>query len=300
MAPKRFWRWCEAMAELIASDRASINPTISEKPLAARRIVVTRARAQAGGLARKIAALGGEVMEFPTIEIQPPADYEAFDGAVSKIENYDWLIFTSVNSIEPFLARLKQAGKSAADMTHLKVAAIGSQTARQLQAAGIVVDVIPARYQAEGLLESLSAATMAGKRVLIPRAAKARDVLPDTLRQWGAGVDVVEAYRTAAPPVDIAAVRERLQRGDVDVISFTSSSTVSNFVRLFDGGKLSSIVGDAAIATIGPITARTVEDLGGQVAIMAQEFTVDGLVKAIVDYFSRKEFATDGLSVAGS
>ena len=277
-----------------------MNSTTTDKPLKGRRIVVTRARAQAGGLVQKIEALGGEVIEFPTIEIQPPADHAAFDGAVGKIENYEWLIFTSVNSIEPFLARLKHAGKSAADLKHLKVAAIGSETARQLQAAGIVVDVIPARYQAEGILESLSPATMAGKRVLIPRAAKARDVLPDTLRQWGAGVDVVQAYRTAQPPVDRAALRERLRRGDVDVISFTSSSTVSNFVQLFDGGKISSIVGNAAIASIGPITARTVEELGGQVAIMAQEFTIDGLVQAMVDYFIRKGMATGGLSVARS
>ena len=276
-----------------------MNSTMTDKPLAGRRIVVTRARAQAGGLAQRIEALGGEVIEFPTIEIRPPADYTAFDGAVGKIENYDWLIFTSVNSVEPFLARLKQAGKSPAVMKHLKVAAIGSQTAKRLEAAGIVVDVVPVRYQAEGIVDSLNAADLIGKRVLIPRAAKARDLLPDTLRRWGASVDVVQAYRTVAPPADIAAVRTRLQHGEVDIITFTSSSIVSNFVQLFGGAPLASIVGDSAIACIGPITAKTVEDLGGRPAIMAGEFTIDGLVKAIVEYFEDLLLAANSVRSAG-
>jgi uroporphyrinogen III methyltransferase/synthase len=213
--------------------------------------------------------------------------------AIRQIASYDWVMFTSVNTVEPFLSRLQHAGKSVAKLKQLKIAAIGSETAKRLEAMGIVADVIPARYQAEGILESLSAAQMAGKRVLIPRAAKARDLLPDTLRQWGASVDVVEAYRTVAPPGDIGAIKGRWQRGAADVITFTSSSTVSNFVQLFEGKKLSAIVGDTAIACIGPITAGTVEEFGGRAAIIAQEFTIDGLVKALVDYFSPKKIATD-------
>lgn len=260
----------------------------SEKPLAGRRIVVTRARAQAGILAQRIADLGGEVIECPTIEIQPPANFLAFDAALTRIDAYDWLIFTSINSVEPFLSRLKHVGNTVADLVRLKIAAIGSETAKRLEAAGIPVTVVPQRYQAEGILESLNADAMRGKRVLIPRAAKARDVLPETLSQWGAKVDVVEAYRTVAPNIDVAAVRQRFQSGDADVVTFTSSSTVSNFVQLFAATDLTSIVGNAAIACIGPITAKTVEDFGSKVAIIAREFTIDGLVQAIVDYVDSK------------
>ncbi len=264
-------RWLEIMAE---------------KSLAGRRIVVTRARAQAGDLAAMIEQLGGEVIEFPTIEIKPAASFVALDAAVKNLATYDWLMFTSVNSIEPFLGRLKHAGKNVAELAHLKIAAIGSETAKRLEAAGVSVFLVPVRYQAEGILESLDAADMTGKRVLIPRAAKARDVLPDTLRQWGATVDVVEAYRTEAPNIDIATLKRRFQCGEIDVVTFTSSSTVSHFVQLFGGGTLSSLVNDAAIACIGPITAKTVEEAQGQVAILAREFTMQGLVTAIVDYFN--------------
>jgi len=260
-----------------------------EKPLAGRRIVVTRARQQAGGLAQRIEALGGEAIEFPTIEIQPPASFAALDGAVRQIASYHWIIFTSVNSVEPFLERLQSAGRALADLRSAQVAAIGSETAKRLIAAGVAVTVIPGRFQAEGILESLNPADLVGKRVLIPRAAKARDVLPETLRQWGAIVDVVEAYRTVAPAFDAAAVQRQLQGGDVDMVTFTSSSTVSNFVQLCGGDSLASIVGAAALASIGPITAKTIEELGGQVTVMAQEFTIDGLVKAMVAYFSSRQ-----------
>ena len=146
--------------------------------------------------------------------------------------------------------------------------------------------MVPERYQAEGILESLNSDEMRGKNVLIPRAAKARDVLPETLRQWGAGVDVVEAYRTSAPAFDPREVRQRLERGDVDMVTFTSSSTVSNFVQLCGGGSLDSIVRGVAIASIGPITGKTIEELGGAVTVLARESTIDGLVDAMIEYFS--------------
>lgn len=255
------------------------------EPLAGKKVVITRAREQASILARRIVELGGEVIEFPTIEIRPPADFDAFDRCVACIESYDWLIFTSVNSIDPFLARLRHVGKSVANLSRVKVAAIGSETAKRLKAASVSVALVPERYQAEGILESFSGQDLRGKKILIPRAAKAREVLRETLRQWGAQVDVVEAYRTVVPDVDIAAMRQRLQQGGLDVITFTSSSTVNNFARLFTGADLASIAGKAAIACIGPITAKSVEEQGGRVAIMAREFTAEGLVQAIVEYF---------------
>jgi uroporphyrinogen III methyltransferase/synthase len=258
---------------------------MSKTPLKGKRVLITRARRQAGVLAERITALGGVVIELPTIEVVAPGSFAALDGALGRIETYDWLILTSVNGVEPFLSRLQRRGRSVADLKQRKVAAIGSETAKRLQTAGIEVALVPKRFQAEGIIEALDPAEMKGKRVLIARAAQAREILPETLRRWGAEVDVVEAYRTVAPAVAVAGIKRRMRRGQLDVITFTSSSTVGNFVRLLGGGKLSEIVGTAVIACIGPITGKTVEELGGRVAITARQFTVDGLVTAMVEFF---------------
>lgn len=256
------------------------------KPLAGRRIVITRAGAQAGALAQRIEALGGEIFEFPTIEIRPPEDFTELDGAVANLAGYDWLIFTSVNAVAPFLERVRRRGGNLESLAHVSVGAIGPETAKSLQGAGITASLVPARFQAEGILASLNPQTMRGRRVLIPRAAKAREILPDTLRQWGALVDVVVAYRTVLPATDIAPLERLLRAGAVDAITFTSSSTVSNFVRLFKQRKLAEILGAAAIACIGPITEQTVTELGGTARIVAREFTIAGLVEALVEYFA--------------
>jgi uroporphyrinogen III methyltransferase/synthase len=255
------------------------------KPLAGKRIVVTRARAQAGALAERIEELGGEVIEFPTIDIQPPENFVAFDAAIAKIESYDWLFFTSVNSVEPFLFRLRQAGKDKDRLAKLQICAIGSETEKKLISAGMKCCLVPERFQAEGILDAVNADSMHGKRVLIPRAAEAREVLPETLRAWGASVDVVSAYRTVVPATPVAPLVDLLKQGKVDVITFTSSSTVRNFVQLFDNRRINEIGAGAAIACIGPITAQTVAELGGQVDIIAREFTIAGLVDAIVAHF---------------
>jgi uroporphyrinogen III methyltransferase/synthase len=257
------------------------------KALSGRRIVVTRARAQAGALAERIEELGGEVIEFPTIDIQAPENFDAFDAAVTKIETYDWLIFTSVNGVEPFLSRLRHVGKDLSSLAHLKVGAIGPETAKRLESAGIRAILVPQRYQAEGFLDAVAPENMRGKRVLIPRAAEAREILPETLRERGAVVDVVVAYRTVVTSNDTRPLAEFLKQGRVDVITFTSSSTVKNFVRLFDHRRLSEIAAGSAIACIGPITADTAKKLGGRVDIVAQDFTMPGLVRAIVDHFAK-------------
>jgi len=274
--------------ELIMQGSDSKNSTAFEKPLAGRRIVVTRARAQAPDLIQQLEEFGGDVIEFPTIEIQPAENFAALDEALGKIESYDWLIVTSVNGVEPFLARLRAAGKTVASLAHLNVGAIGPETAKKLALAGIKVCLVPTRYQAEGILALLDPEMMLGKRVLIPRAAKARDVLPETLRNWGASVNIVEAYRTIAPAGDFSHLKLLLQQGKVDLITFTSSSTVSNFAQLFDRAKLCETLGNTVVACIGPITAKTVEELGGHADIVADEFTVGGLIQAIVGYYSGK------------
>ncbi|HEX7229565.1 MAG TPA: uroporphyrinogen-III synthase [Candidatus Binatia bacterium] len=254
-------------------------------PLAGKRVVITRARKQAESLARSIEKLGGAVTEFPTIEICPPESFAEFDAAIDKLDTYDWVIFTSINSVEPFLSRLQLKGKDIAALSAHKIGAIGAETAKQLERVRIHASLVPERYQAEGILDALSPEEIRGKRVLIPRAAEAREILPATLRKWGAAVDVIVAYRTNVPCVDVRPLAVLLTERKIDVITFTSSSTVRNFVRLFGGRNLGEIVSGSAIACIGPITAATVEELGGRAEIVADQFTATDMLRAIVEHF---------------
>ena len=260
----------------------------ASRPLAGKRIVVTRARSQASSLARRLKELGGEVIEFPTIEIQPPESYAALDEAIRKIHTYDWLIFTSVNGVEQFFNRSKLLNKSLTRLEGIEIAAIGPETASTVEAAGLRCRLVPKQYQAEGLLELLTPEQMRGKRVLIPRAAQAREILPETLREWGAQVDVIEAYRTVVPSSDVSGLMHSIQKCEIDMVTFTSSSTVTNFVRLLEGQRLADSLRSTAIACIGPITQKTVEELGGHADVAAEEFTIPGLVQAIVKYFGLK------------
>jgi uroporphyrinogen III methyltransferase / synthase len=256
-------------------------------PLAGKRIVITRARSQASGLARRIKKLGGEVIEFPTIDIQAPESYAALDDAITKIETYDWLIFTSVNGVERFLFRLRSLNRSLIQLKGIKIGAIGPETSKRLTSARLQTFVVPEQYQAEGLVAVLTPEMMRGKKVLIPRAAKAREVLPETLRRWGATVDVVEAYRTVIPKANSSALTRMLQTRRVDMIAFTSSSTVANFAKLLQRQDLKTILNGIAVACIGPITKSTIEEMGGHADVVSREFTIPGLVRAMVDYFER-------------
>jgi len=201
------------------------------------------------------------------------------------IQTYDWLIFTSVNGVERFRMRLQRLSGSLSKLTGTQIAAIGPQTAARLAREGLKPAVVPKRYLAEGILHVLIPDMMRGKRVLIPRAAKARDILPETLRAWGATVDVVDAYRTVVPDTDVSVLRTLLHEQNVDMITFTSSSTVVNFARLFGVENLGELLGSTATGCIGPITQGTLEELGGRASVMAEEFTIDGLVRAITRYF---------------
>jgi uroporphyrinogen III methyltransferase/synthase len=256
----------------------------SARSLVGKRIMITRARAQAAPLARKLEELGAEVIEFPTIEMQPPADYAPLDAAIRNLSIYDWVIFTSVNGVDYFVARARELGQSITAAIASRFAAIGPETAKKLEAAGIRDCMVPKRYQAEGILEMLDPESMRGKKVLIPRAAKARDILPETLRQWDAQVDVVEAYRTVLPEQGVSELRKKLSAHGADMVTFTSSSTVTNFARLLQTQNLKEALAGVAVACIGEITKQTVEELGGHADIVAAESTIEGLVRAIIEY----------------
>ncbi|HEY1266624.1 MAG TPA: uroporphyrinogen-III synthase [Candidatus Binatia bacterium] len=264
---------------------ASQQITIS-RPLSGRRIVVTRARAQAGAFTRGLEALGAEAIEFPTIEIAPPESYRSLDNAISNIESYNWIIFTSVNGVDYFSARLRLLNRDL--NVKLRAAAIGPETAKAAEALGLRPEVVPEEYRAEAILEKLGPEEMRGRRVLVPRAAEARDVLIRTLRDWGAEVDVVEAYRTIPPKADPAPLRARLLSGEIDMVTFTSSSTVKNFSALFGSADLHRLLIRTAVACIGPITEATAKELGMRVDVVAQEYTIAGLTDAIVEYFKKR------------
>lgn len=249
-------------------------------PLAGKRILITRPRAQAADLCAKLAALGAQPIVFPTIEIAPLEDTSRLDRAINQLSSYDWVIFTSVNGVAAFWNRLIAAGKDAGALVGIKVAAIGPATAQALKQRGIQARFMPDEYVADAIVEGIR--DVRGQRILLPRADIAREALAVELERLGGMVDEIAAYRTVPAAPDTRGSAE-LRRG-VDAITFTSSSTVRNFVALADRE-----TGGAIVACIGPITAQTARELGLPVDVMATEYTLDGLVAALVDHFSRHE-----------
>jgi len=245
-------------------------------PLFGKRIVVTRARSQAGALSSRLESLGAAVIEIPAIEIQPAADYGQLDRAIANLPSYDYLIFTSANGVRFFVERLDQ---SASDFRSLRarICAIGPATRAAVESLHLKVDLMGKEYVAESLLESFAGHLLAGKRVLLPRAAAARDLVPAELARRGAQVDVVEAYRTILPELSAALPLNAAGILACDCITFTSSSTVQNFVSLAGADSLRGV----PVASIGPITTRTARDLGIGVTIEAAEFTIEGLLDAV-------------------
>ncbi|HLE28556.1 MAG TPA: uroporphyrinogen-III synthase [Anaerolineales bacterium] len=270
-----------------------------ESPLLGKRILVTRPRAQAAELCDQLGALGAQPVLFPTIEIAPMDDYTALDNAIRALSHYHWVIFTSVNGVATFWERLDLVG---AGFIPAQLAAIGPATARALEGRGVRPNLIPDEYVAEAILDKIG--EVSGRWILMPRADIAREALASELSRRGAVVHEIAAYRTLPAAPDPHGLAE-LRRG-VDAITFTSSSTVRNFVRLVSGGDkyvdAANIrrtgrdgvpmpsLNRAAIACIGPVTAQTAREAGLPVDVMAREYTMDGLVAALAAYFSQPEY----------
>jgi uroporphyrinogen III methyltransferase/synthase len=254
-----------------------------DRPLFGKTVVVTRSREQASALTDRLADLGAEVLEFPTIRMVEPESWEPVDEAIRRIGDYDWIVFTSVNGVGMFFDRLENADLDARALSNARVAAIGPATAARCIERGIRPDYVPEEYRAEGVLEGfLERGVGEGTKVLVPRALEAREVLPDTLRERGATVDVVPVYRTVLGNGG-GSVLERLADATVDVVTFTSSSTVRNFVELAKGIDLADAMKSVLVASIGPITSDTARELGLTVGVEAEEYTIPGLVQAIVN-----------------
>lgn len=246
------------------------------RPLFGKRILVTRSRDQASELSQLLREQGAEPIEFPVIKITPPESFEQLDVALDRVDQYDWLLFTSANGVLSVMSRLSDLGRDVRWLKGPKVGAIGPATAEAIACLGIRVDFTPSRFVAEAVVEEFPE-DPSGKRILIPRAQEAREVLPEKLTERGAQVDVVTAYRTEIEESCAAPIQEMLAEGEIDIITFTSSSTVKNFVKLIGA----SVPEGVRIACIGPITAQTAEELGLKPDIVAEEYTIEGLVRAL-------------------
>jgi uroporphyrinogen III methyltransferase/synthase len=257
------------------------------KPLFGRRVLVTRAREQAGELSSLLIEQGAEPVECPTIRIAPPESWRELDEAIAGLSRCQWLVFTSVNGVQPFMDRLQRKGLDGRAVAGLRLCCIGPRTAEALAAYGLRADLVPSEYQAEGLIDAMKTAGVKGQRVLIPRAAVAREVLPEQLRELGADVQVVTAYRTVLPDIEAGRLKDLLKKQALHVLTFASSSTVRNFCGLFSSqDEMRRLTGGAVVACIGPITAKTAREEGLAVAITAVENTIPALVEAIVRYYS--------------
>lgn len=282
----------------------------AKQPLTGVRVLVGRARHQAGVLSGELKRLGAQVLEIPFIEIRKPRSFRPLDSVLESLDSYDWLILTSVNGVEAMWQRLqklripvrKQGGHGSAGrgksekmeaalaaQRQLRIAAIGPATKKAIEHRGLKVDVMPKEYVAESVVRSLRR-RVRGKSVLLVRAKVARDVIPCELRKAGAHVDVVEAYETVVPESS----RRRLQavlknpRKRPGVVTFTSSSTVKNFMALLNKGSQPKLLDGIQTASIGPVTSATLREVQLPVDIEAREFTIAGLVSAIVDVITSR------------
>jgi uroporphyrinogen III methyltransferase/synthase len=256
------------------------------RPLSGKRILVTRARHQASALSQLLTDHGARAIELPAINIQLATDDRELDGAVSNLEHYHWIIFTSVNGVAAFWQRLNDLNLDSRALSGLKIGAIGPATAQLLEAKGVIPDYLPEIYTSEGIIAGLKNRDIAGQRFLLPRADIADKELVQGIRQLGAEVHEITAYRTIPATKAIAQAKQKLLAGEIDAITFTSSSTVTNLVAAFQGEPLAT--DSAKVACIGPKTAATATRAGLKVAITAKEPTISSLVAAIAAYF-RKE-----------
>jgi uroporphyrinogen III methyltransferase/synthase len=276
----------KAPAVLVVGECVALGPQLKwfeAMPLFGRRIVITRASADASDFAARIRALGGEAIEFPTIATAPPSSYEILDRAIAEVGSFDWIIFTSVNGVECFIDRMRTRTCDIRELGRASIATIGPATADSVRRYALTVAAMPSEYRAEAVIDAIGAEGIAGARILIPRAEVAREVLPKMLRQHGAReVVVAPAYRTVIPPdADVDAMRTLIADNAIDLVSFTSSSTVTNFIAIV-GAPVSGL----KAAAIGPITAETARAHDFDVVVAPTRYTVDALITAIVEHFA--------------
>lgn len=255
---------------------------VERLPLWGKKIVVTRARAQASALAEGITELGGRVIEFPSIVIKPEEDLHTLHRAFQSLDKYEWIIFTSVNAVDIFFNELIRQQMDIRDLKGISICAIGPATRDRLAAKGLKTEFIPDEYRAEGIIHELKSRVQSGQWILLPRARGARTVLPDSLHRLGAHVNEVYLYQAITASKVSQESLDEIMNGQIDYLTFTSSSTVTNFVKIIGEENAPKIARKAKIACIGPVTAETARKLGFVVHITAEEYTISGLINALV------------------
>jgi uroporphyrinogen-III synthase len=260
-------------------------PPMGRLPLAGRRVLVTRAAHQAGKLSDGLRAKGAEPVEVPVLEIAPPDNFEPLDRALRQLDSYDWLILTSANTVRSLVERAAELGLVLSSSASFEVAAIGSGTAMEARDAGLTVALVPESYVAESLVESLRV-RVAGKKVLLARAAVARDVIPEALRAAGVEVDVVDAYQNRMPVNAPVLLQQALAMG-IDAATFTSSSSVTHLADAAANAELSFPFAGVAAISIGPITSKTLREAGWEPAVEASTSDIPGLIDAVGKFLAR-------------
>ncbi|MFZ5798210.1 MAG: uroporphyrinogen-III synthase, partial [Thermodesulfobacteriota bacterium] len=278
-------------ALIIVGDVVKLRGTIDwyeRRPLFGKRIVVTRTREQASDLVALLEEYGANCLEYSTINIEPVDDYQVLDREVGRLSSCGWLIFTSLNAVAYFFRRLRELGLDARSLAGPKIAVVGRATGVELQRYGITADLVPEMFTGEGLAAALIASGVAGKRIVMPRALVARDVLPSLLTEAGAEVIIAPVYQNVPPRGRKEQLREELAAGGIDMVTFTSSSTVTNFLTMVDAAspeELRELMAGVEIATIGPVTAKTVAESGLTVGVQPERYTIPDLVQAIVAHY---------------
>jgi len=251
-------------------------------------VLVTRAPGQAGEFSRLLRERGATVVEIPTIEIVPPLSWEDADRAIDRLPGYDWLILTSTNAVDWFFRRVRERRGDLACLNGVRVCAVGPKTRETIERAGLEVAFQPAVYRAEGLIDEAGENAWRGQRVLFPRAAVGRDVIPDEMRRGGAELDLVTVYRTIPSPTGRDKLWSLLAAGTLDAVTFTSGSTVKSFVSLLGPEQIAGIAGRVVVACIGPVTAAAARAAGLPVDALAAEATMPGLADALEEHFAAR------------
>ena len=276
---------------IIIGEVVSLRDTIDwyeKRPLFGKKIIVTRTREQASELVAGLEEYGADCLEYSTINIQPVDSYEILDDELERINEYHWILFTSLNGVKYFFERLYGKGLDARHLKGPEIAVVGKSTADLLLKYGVHADLIPSVFTGEGLAESLLDQGVEGRNILIPRALQGREILPETLRGAGAQVTVAPVYQNCPAQGDKEFLRSELEKGGVEMVTFTSSSTVRNFLALLDEenqDELKKLLAGVKIAAIGPITAKTVTDSGLRVDIQPEQHTIPAMIEAIVAYY---------------
>lgn len=271
-------------AVTIVGDVVRMREAISwfeNRPLFGKRIIVTRAESSGDSLSVQLMNLGAQVDEYPVIKFIDPPDFVVVDSAIAELNTFDWIVFTSANGVEWFVRRLFDRGHDVRSLTNIKIAAIGPKTAESVRKMRLKVDYVPTKYVAESVIEEFPE-NISARKILIPRALEAREELPSGLRGLGAEVVVAPVYQTITDQSSAEPLRERLQARDVDIVTFTSASTVNSFFELADDVDTSQMTA----ACIGPITAASAGSRGFINIISASEYTIEGLVDSLIGHYS--------------